>query len=53
MLGRVVLAHQVKSPDWRVRKAEFICKLPREATSFGACNIPIRMNLPAQWNPRH
>jgi len=32
-LGGVVLADQVKSLDWRVRKAEFICKLPRETTS--------------------
>jgi mRNA interferase MazF len=28
----VVLADQVKSLDWRFRKAEFICKLPRETT---------------------
>jgi len=28
----VVLADQVKSLDWRVRQAEFICKLPREIT---------------------
>lgn len=32
-LGGVVLADQVKSLDWRFRKAEFICKLPRETTS--------------------
>ena len=32
-LGGVVLADQVKSLDWRFRKAEFICKLPREITS--------------------
>jgi mRNA interferase MazF len=32
-LGGVVLADQVKSLDWRVRKAEFICKLPRETTN--------------------
>lgn len=31
-LGGVVLADQVKSLDWRFRKAEFICKLPRETT---------------------
>ena len=31
-LTGVVLADQVKSLDWRVRKAEFICKLPRETT---------------------
>jgi mRNA interferase MazF len=29
-LGGVVLADQVKNIDWRVRKAGFICKLPRE-----------------------
>lgn len=29
----VVLADQVKSLDWRFRKAEFICKLPRETTT--------------------
>jgi mRNA interferase MazF len=29
----VVLADQVKSLDWRVRKAEFIYKLPRETTN--------------------
>jgi mRNA interferase MazF len=28
----VILADQVKSLDWRVRQAEFICKLPRETT---------------------
>ncbi|MET0500940.1 MAG: endoribonuclease MazF [Candidatus Binatia bacterium] len=32
-LGGVILADQVKSLDWRVRKAEFICKLPRETTT--------------------
>lgn len=32
-VGGVVLADQVKSLDWRVRKAEFICKLPRETTN--------------------
>jgi mRNA interferase MazF len=31
-LGGVILADQVKSFDWRIRKAEFICKLPRETT---------------------
>jgi mRNA interferase MazF len=29
----VVLADQAKSLDWRVRKAEFICKLPRQTTN--------------------
>lgn len=29
-LGGVILADQVKSLDWRIRKAEFICKLPHE-----------------------
>ncbi|MEX0802708.1 MAG: endoribonuclease MazF [Candidatus Binatia bacterium] len=32
-LGGVILADQVKSLDWRIRKAEFICKLPRETAS--------------------
>lgn len=32
-LGGVILADQVKSLDWRVRKAEFICKLPRKTTA--------------------
>jgi mRNA interferase MazF len=32
-LGGVVLGDQVKSIDWRFRKAEFICKLPRETMS--------------------
>jgi mRNA interferase MazF len=32
-LGGVILADQVKSLDWRFRKAEFICKLSRETTS--------------------
>jgi len=27
-----ILADQVKNLDWRVRQAEFICKLPRETT---------------------
>ena len=26
----VVLSDQVKSLDWRIRRAEFICKLPQE-----------------------
>jgi mRNA interferase MazF len=29
-LGGVILSDQVKSLDWRIRKAEFICKLSRE-----------------------
>ena len=32
-LSGVILADQVKSLDWRVRNAEFICKLPQETTS--------------------
>ncbi len=28
----VVLADQVKSLDWQVRKAEFVCKVPPEVT---------------------
>jgi mRNA interferase MazF len=31
-LAGVVLADQVKNLDWRVRKAEFVCKMPRETT---------------------
>ncbi len=31
-LGGVILADQVKSLDWRIRKAEFICKLTRDTT---------------------
>jgi mRNA interferase MazF len=31
-LGGVILADQVKSLDWRIRKTEFICKLPRATT---------------------
>jgi mRNA interferase MazF len=29
-VGGVVLADQAKSLDWRARKAEFICTLPKE-----------------------
>lgn len=29
-LSGVILADQVKSLDWRIRRAEFICKLPQE-----------------------
>ena len=32
-LAGVILADQVKSLDWRFRKAEFICKLPPETTA--------------------
>jgi mRNA interferase MazF len=32
-LDGLILADQVKSLHWRVRKAEFICKLPRETTA--------------------
>jgi mRNA interferase MazF len=32
-LGGVILSDQVKSLDWRIRKAEFICKLSRETTA--------------------
>ena len=28
----VVLSDQVKSLDWRARKAEFVCRLPRHTT---------------------
>jgi mRNA interferase MazF len=31
-LAGVILADQVKNLDWRVRKAKFICKLPRKTT---------------------
>ena len=31
-LAGVVLSDQAKSLDWRFRRAEFICKLPRETT---------------------
>ena len=31
-ISGVILADQVKSLDWRIRQAEFICKLPRETT---------------------
>ncbi|HET9295389.1 MAG TPA: hypothetical protein VFP18_00720, partial [Candidatus Binatia bacterium] len=31
-ISGVMLADQVKSLDWRVRQAQFICKLPRETT---------------------
>lgn len=31
-LAGVVLTDQVKNLDWRVRKAEFIVKLPRKTT---------------------
>ena len=31
-ISGVILADQVRSLDWRVRRAEFICKLPREIT---------------------
>lgn len=31
-VGGVVLSDQVKSLDWRARKAEFICRLPQSAT---------------------
>jgi mRNA interferase MazF len=31
-LDGVILADQVKSLDWRIRKTEFICKLSRETT---------------------
>jgi mRNA interferase MazF len=30
-VGGAILSDQVKSLDWRVRKAEFICKLPDSA----------------------
>jgi len=29
-VGGVILSDQVKSLDWRIRRAEFICKLPQE-----------------------
>lgn len=31
-ISGVILSDQVKCLDWRRRKAEFICKLPRETT---------------------
>lgn len=32
-VGGVVLSDQVKSLDWRIRRAEFICKVPRQTVS--------------------
>ena len=32
-VGGVVLSDQVKNLDWRFRRAEFICKLPRETVA--------------------
>ena len=32
-VGGAVLSDQVKSLDWRMRRAEFICKVPRETVS--------------------
>ena len=32
-VGGVVLSDQVKSLDWRMRRAEFICKLPRQTVA--------------------
>ncbi len=32
-VGGVVLSDQVKSLDWRMRRAEFICKVPRQTVS--------------------
>ena len=32
-VGGVVLSDQIKSLDWRARKAEFSCKLPQDVTS--------------------
>ena len=32
-VGGVVLSDQVKSLDWRMRRAEFICKVPRPTLS--------------------
>jgi mRNA interferase MazF len=33
-ISGAILADQLKTLDWRVRQAEFICKLPRETTSL-------------------
>ena len=33
IVGGVVLSDQVKSLDWRARKASFCCKLPKDAFS--------------------
>ncbi len=30
-ISGVILSDQIKSLDWKTRKAEFICKLPKEA----------------------
>lgn len=32
-ISGVILSDQVKSLDWQVRKAEFICKIPQKITS--------------------
>ena len=32
-VGGVVLSDQVKNLDWRMRRAEFICKVPRQTVS--------------------
>jgi mRNA interferase MazF len=32
-VGGVVLSDQIKNLDWRFRRAEFICRLPRETVA--------------------
>ncbi|GBD87836.1 mRNA interferase MazF [bacterium BMS3Abin03] len=43
-IGGVILSDQVKSLDWKTRKAEFICKLPKTALKETLNKINVLLN---------
>lgn len=43
-ISGVILSDQIKSLDWKTRKAEFICKLPKEALTDTLNKIAALLN---------
>jgi mRNA interferase MazF len=41
----VILSDQIKNLDWKIREAEFICKLPRMSFSETINKISVLINL--------
>ena len=44
-ISGVILSDQIKSLDWKTRKAEFICKLPKVALTETLAKIKVLLNL--------
>ena len=44
-ISGVILSDQIKNLDWKTRKAEFICKLPKVALTETLNKINVLLNL--------